>query len=80
MPQNEKLRRAWRKMLGDDWRDVRRRWLRRLGNLTLTGYNSTDSDRPFADKKRFGCKAMDPACKLYEGAQIIEQGNLSKYS
>jgi uncharacterized protein with ParB-like and HNH nuclease domain/predicted transport protein len=51
MPQNEKLVTEWRKMLGDDWREVQQRWLHRLGNLTLTGYNSAYSDRPFAQKK-----------------------------
>lgn len=51
MPQNEKLGVEWRKMLGEQWRDIQHRWLHRLGNLTLTGYNSTYSDRPFAEKK-----------------------------
>jgi len=51
MPQNEKLVPKWRDMLGDNWRDVQREWLHRLGNLTLTGYNSTYWDRPFDDKK-----------------------------
>jgi len=51
MPQNEKLVPEWRTMLGENWRDVQREWLHRLGNLTLTGYNSTYSDRPFDQKK-----------------------------
>jgi predicted transport protein len=51
MPQNEKLDRSWREMLGDNWREVQQTWLHRLGNLTLTGYNSTYSDRSFDDKK-----------------------------
>lgn len=51
MPQNEKLSPEWRQMLGDDWRETQRQWLHRLGNLTLTGYNSTYSDRPFDEKK-----------------------------
>ena len=51
MPQNEKLIPEWREMLGENWRDAHREWLHRLGNLTLTGYNSTYSDRPFSDKK-----------------------------
>ncbi len=51
MPQNEKLVPKWRKMLGEHWRDVQREWVHRLGNLTLTGYNSTYSDRPFDEKK-----------------------------
>lgn len=51
MPQNEKLVPEWRQMLGESWREVQRQWLHRLGNLTLTGYNSTYSDRPFSEKK-----------------------------
>lgn len=51
MPQNEDLRPEWRSMLGSDWRKVQEVWLHRLGNLTLTGYNSTYSDRSFFEKK-----------------------------
>ena len=40
MPQNENLRKEWKDMLGDDWQLVHQTWLHRLGNLTLTGYNS----------------------------------------
>lgn len=51
MPQNQDLRPEWRTMLGSDWQSTQETWLHRLGNLTLTGYNSTYSDRPFAEKK-----------------------------
>jgi len=51
LPQNEKLPQAWRAMLGNDWKTIRETWLHRLGNLTLTGYNSSYSDRPFEEKK-----------------------------
>lgn len=51
MPQNERLAPEWREMLGPGWREIQLTWLHRLGNLTLTGYNSTYSDRPFDDKK-----------------------------
>lgn len=51
MPQNEDLRPEWRTMLGGAWQAVQETWLHRLGNLTLTGYNSTYSDRPFTEKK-----------------------------
>lgn len=51
MPQNENLRSEWRTMLGSDWKTVQETWLHRLGNLTLIGYNSTYSDRPFSEKK-----------------------------
>jgi len=51
MPQNSKLHEKWQTMLGKDWKTVQKDWLHRLGNLTLTGYNSTYSDRPFDEKK-----------------------------
>lgn len=51
LPQNENLRAEWKKMLGDDWKAIQATWLHRLGNLTLTGYNSTYSDRAFIDKQ-----------------------------
>ena len=51
MPQNEKLHESWRRMLGENWKEVQKTWLHRLGNLTLTGYNATYSDRPFEEKK-----------------------------
>ena len=38
-------------MLGKEWKKVQAIWLHRLGNLTLTGYNSTYSDRSFQEKK-----------------------------
>ncbi len=51
MPQNEDLSAAWREMLGVEWKLTQETWLHRLGNLTLTGYNSEYSDRAFDEKK-----------------------------
>ena len=51
MPQNDKVSSDWQKMLGADWQAVREVWLHRLGNLTLTGYNSEYSDKSFPVKK-----------------------------
>lgn len=50
MPQNEKLPEAWQRELGPEWQRVHETWLHTIGNLTLTGYNSEYSDRPFAEK------------------------------
>ena len=50
MPQNERLSREWRDELGSNWREVQREYLHRIGNLTLTGYNSELGDRPFKEK------------------------------
>ena len=41
----------WREMLGDSWEEDHGMWLHRLGNLTLTAYNSTYSNKPFDEKK-----------------------------
>lgn len=51
MPQNENLSGRWKADLGAEWQRVHETWLHTLGNLTLTGYNSEYSDRPFTDKR-----------------------------
>jgi uncharacterized protein with ParB-like and HNH nuclease domain/predicted transport protein len=51
LPQNEALSKEWQDELGPDWHRVQQEWLHTLGNLTLTGYNSEYSDRPFAYKR-----------------------------
>ena len=64
MPQNERLSNGWKKMLGAKWRDVQREWVHRLGNLTLTGYNSTYSDREFVEKKTIPKGFAESAVRL----------------
>ena len=51
MPQNENLSDEWKAELGEDWEHIHEQYLHTLGNLTLTGYNSEYSDRPFAEKR-----------------------------
>lgn len=51
LPQNEALSKEWQNELGTEWQRVQQDWLHTLGNLTLTGYNSEYSDRPFAYKR-----------------------------
>lgn len=51
LPQNENLSDEWKTELGINWQTVRDKYLHTLGNLTLTGYNSLYSDRPFAEKR-----------------------------
>jgi uncharacterized protein with ParB-like and HNH nuclease domain/predicted transport protein len=51
LPQNPNLSKEWRQMLGEKWKEIQERYLHTLGNLTLTGYNSELSDRPFQEKK-----------------------------
>ncbi len=51
LPQTEALSAEWRTMLGPDWVQTQKTLLHTLGNLTLTGYNSEYSDRPFTEKQ-----------------------------
>ena len=51
LPQNENLSTKWREDLGPEWQRIQGTWLHTLGNLTLTGYNSEYSDRPFTEKR-----------------------------
>lgn len=51
LPQNPDLSVEWQKMLGENWKEIQQKYLHTLGNLTLTGYNSELSDRPFGEKK-----------------------------
>ncbi|MBQ9020045.1 DUF262 domain-containing protein [Candidatus Saccharibacteria bacterium] len=50
MPQ--KLSSDWQRMIGDNWMNDHAEYLHTLGNLTLTGYNSELSNKPFSEKKK----------------------------
>lgn len=49
MPQT--LTTAWQASLGENADEVHSEWLHRIGNLTVTGYNSTYSNLSFVDKR-----------------------------
>ena len=51
MPQNANLSLDWQEELGDDWQDVHKEYLHRVGNLTLTANNSRLSDKTFMEKR-----------------------------
>lgn len=50
MPQT--LTATWRRQLGEDAERIHQEYLHTFANLTLTGYNSSYSNRPFEEKKR----------------------------
>ena len=75
MPQNEQLGAAWRSALGTEWQRIQQTWLHTLGNLTLTGYNSEYSDRPFAEKRDMVGGFKQSPLKLNDGLGQIEQWN-----
>ncbi|MBT7783697.1 MAG: DUF262 domain-containing protein [Anaerolineae bacterium] len=78
LPQNENLSKEWRTALGEDWKSVQETWLHTLGNLTLTGYNSEYSDRPFAEKRDMAGGFKQSPLKLNSGIGEIENWNESE--
>ncbi|HYF94774.1 MAG TPA: DUF262 domain-containing protein [Symbiobacteriaceae bacterium] len=72
MPQNEHLSKAWQEELGPDWQRVHQTYLHTLGNLTLTGYNSEYSDRPFAEKRDMPGGFRHSPLRLNEGLKSVE--------
>lgn len=50
MPQSANLCADWKNNLGDKWKEVQDTYLHTIGNLTLTGYNTEMSDKPFMEK------------------------------
>ena len=76
MPQNKNLSTAWQVMLGENnWQAIQEKYLHTLGNLTLTGYNSEYSDKPFDVKKREMEKAETKAVVLYSDIKTCDKWN-----
>lgn len=75
LPQDPDLPAAWRRDLGADWEAVQERWLHTLGNLTLTGYNSEYSNKPFAEKRDMVGGFRQSPLRLNEGLGSIETWN-----
>lgn len=51
LPQTRNLPGEWQKMLGEGWQGTHVRCVQRLGNLTLTAYNSELGARPLREKQ-----------------------------
>jgi predicted transport protein len=75
LPQNPDLSTPWREALGPDWQRVQQQWLHTLGNLTLTGYNTEYSDRPFAEKRDMAGGFKESPLKLNAGLGHLEAWN-----
>lgn len=75
LPQNENLSDAWKSALGPEWERIQQTWLHTLGNLTLTGYNSEYSDRPFTEKRDMKGGFKESPLKLNAGLGQLEQWN-----
>ncbi len=72
LPQNEDVSPEWRAELGPEWERIQQTYLHTLGNLTLTGYNSEYSDRPFAEKRTMKGGFMDSPLRLNKEVAQVE--------
>ena len=72
MPQDEKLSKVWRDVLGPEWERIHKTLLHTLGNLTLTGYNSEYSNRPFDEKRDMKGGFRNSPLKLNEGLADVK--------
>jgi len=72
--QNDEYSAVWREELGPEWKRIQEIWLHTLGNLTLTGYNSEYSNRPFVEKRDMPGGFKQSPLKLNEGL-----GTLTKW-
>ncbi len=73
LPQNENLSKKWQESLGPNWKEVQETWLHTLGNLTLTGYNSEYSDRPFLEKRDMDGGFKQSPLHLNEGLGMLDK-------
>ncbi|MBT9831872.1 DUF262 domain-containing protein [Clostridium baratii] len=71
MPQN--LTPNWIEMLGDNYKEIHEKYLHTIGNLTLTGYNSQMSNRPFQDKKNIENGFNNSRLKLNKYIASVEK-------
>lgn len=71
MPQN--LTPNWIEMLGDNYKEIHEKYLHTIGNLTLTGYNSQMSNRPFQDKKNIENGFNNSRLKLNKYITSVEK-------
>ncbi|MHB1953112.1 MAG: GmrSD restriction endonuclease domain-containing protein [Sulfobacillus sp.] len=75
LPQNEALSVSWKQELGPEWDRIQQTWLHTLGNLTLTGYNSEYSDRPFSEKRDMRGGFRESPLRVNEGLGALEHWN-----
>ncbi|WP_334687136.1 HNH endonuclease family protein [Mycoplasmopsis felis] len=75
LPQNRNLNKEWREVLGSEWKSKQENYLYKIGNLTLTSYNSEMSDKSFDEKKNMKNGFSDSGLRINDSLL-----NLSKWT
>ena len=71
MPEN--LTEQWEVDLGENWEDTHQIYLNTIGNLTLTGYNSELSNRPFIEKRDMPGGFRDSPLRLNKSLAQVDR-------
>ncbi len=69
---------AWIKDLGDNYREIHETWLHRIGNLTLTAYNSRYSNKTFKEKKTMENGFEDSGIRMNNYIAKMKSGQVQK--
>ncbi|MBV8756443.1 MAG: DUF262 domain-containing protein [Deltaproteobacteria bacterium] len=75
MPQRDDVTPEWQEELGPEWQQVHAKYLHTLGNLTLTGYNSELSSRPFREKQTMEGGFKDSPIRLNQSLAGLDHWN-----
>ncbi len=70
MPQ--KLTEKWKRDLGENFQAIHDKYLHTIGNLTLTGYNSEYSNKPFKEKRDMENGFKQSSLKLNQSLKDLE--------
>lgn len=73
MPQT--LTKEWKSQLGENWELVHKKYLENLGNLTLTGYNPTYSNKTFEKKRDIENGFIDSGLRLNSYLATLDKWN-----
>lgn len=68
----------WRDMLGDKPKRTHERWVHSLGNLTLTGYNQTLSNRAYSVKRKELAASKLTLNKIFESTEDWDEEQITK--
>jgi hypothetical protein len=69
------LSQEWQQSLGVNWKEIQKKYLHTIGNLTLTGYNPELSDRPFHEKRDTKGGYADSPLRLNRGLGRLNAGD-----
>ncbi|MGL2517588.1 GmrSD restriction endonuclease domain-containing protein [Helicobacter pylori] len=70
MPQT--LTEEWKRDLGENFKAIHEKYLHTIGNLTLTGYNSEYSNKPFKEKRDMENGFKQSSLKLNQSLKDLE--------